>query len=83
MGPGVSGVTRALDTAAWHGAQQGPPESYSRARPRVADGQRAASSAGVTPASCRAWAPLALLRLLQQHVFFLLPKEFLASSTQC
>lgn len=40
MGPGVSGVTRALDTAAWHGAQQGPPGSYSWARPQTAESSK-------------------------------------------
>ena len=83
-GPGVSGVARALDTTAWHGAQQGPPGSYSWAQPQSSRRLGAPSSTRVTPAGCRAWAPLALHRSVEQHAtFFLLPKEFPESSTQC
>lgn len=83
-GPGVSGVAQAMDTAAWHGAQQGPPGSYSWARPQSSRWPGAPSSTWVTPAGCRAWALLALHRSVeQQAIFFLLPKEFPESSTQC
>lgn len=69
-GPGVSGVAWTLDTAAWHRGQQGPPGSYSWARPQGSRQPGAPSSAQVTPASCRAWAPLALHRSGEQHATF-------------
>ena len=80
-GPGVSGLAWALDTAAWHRGQQGPPGSYSWARPQGSRRPGAPSSAQVTPAS----RTLTLIAQVGGAAcdIFLLRKEFPESSTQC
>lgn len=56
------------------GAQRGPPGSYSWWGPPSSSPPRAVSSARAPAAAgCRAWAPLALHRSVEQHVMFLLP----------